>query len=54
MNVWQWFTWANVAILGLGSPIVLVFFFMTLKSLLGELNGNSAPATDGPTDGAPG
>jgi hypothetical protein len=38
MSIWEWASWANVVILGVGAPIVFVLFLRDLKSLLAMLN----------------
>lgn len=37
MSGWEIFTWFSVAVLGIGAPIVLVFFFYDLKDLLSKI-----------------
>lgn len=37
MSIWEWFTWINVAILGLGAPVVMGFFLKDLKQILKQL-----------------
>jgi hypothetical protein len=34
MSIWEWASWANVVILGVGAPVVFLFFMRDLKSIL--------------------
>ena len=38
MSGWEIFTWLSVGILGIGAPIVLVFFLFDLKELLSHID----------------
>lgn len=42
MSIWEMLSWANVVILGVGAPIVLVFFLRDLGALLAYLNSGAA------------
>jgi len=44
MSIWEILSWANVIILGVGAPIVLVFFLRDLGALLAYLDSGAAAA----------
>jgi len=54
MSSWEWFTWFNACVLGVGSVIVFVLFMRQLPNLLPrapeprEEEPNSGPVDTGP------
>ncbi len=50
MSIWEWASWTNVVILGIGAPVVFLFFLRDLKSILACLTAaqDAMPALEAP------